>query len=309
MTARTTIQPTFAPHAAYKSSLRRLVAHYPATAFLVMAFVFAWTSMVPLLLSQRGFGILPIELPVTVFNSIASFVGLALPAFLVTAATGGKMGVRDLLRRSLSWRVAIHWYLIALLGTFVAVIVAALPFVGLTPLAMVVQKWQLLFTVLLPGVLLPFLSINLAEEVAWTGFLQAKLQTRHGPVWASIMVAPVFALIHLPAYFVAGWISDEKIALAQYPTLLLQIALTAVFAIFFRLLIMWLYNGTGGSLLIVGLFHSAFNMSTGQQLMPQFFPGSEATWLNLFVLAVVSVGAVLITAATKGRLAYKAAAA
>ena len=49
-------------------------------------------------------------------------------------------------------------------------------------------------------------------------------------------------------------------------------------------------------------------MSTGQQLMPQFFPNSEAAWLNLFVLAVVTVGAVLITAATKGRLGYKAAA-
>lgn len=261
--------------------------------------------MLPILLSQQGFGLLPITLPVMPFNALASFVGLALPAFLVTAATSGKAGVQDLLRRCLHWRVGLHWYLIALLGTFVMVIVAALPFVGLTPLVMITQQWPLLFTVFLPGVLLPLFLINWPEEIAWTGFFQAQWQERHGPVWASLMVAPFFALIHLPAYFVAGWINDERIPLDQYPTLLLQLGVTAVFAIFFRLLIMWFYNNTGGSLLIVALFHSAFNLSTGQKITPVFIPGPDALWLNLFVIAVVMVLAVLITIITKGRLAYR----
>ncbi|MCE7985001.1 MAG: CPBP family intramembrane metalloprotease [Caldilinea sp. CFX5] len=307
MTAHTTVRPAAATHHEQRSTLSRLVARHPVTAYLVLAFTFAWATLVPLLLSQQGFGVLPIELPVKLFNALASFVGLALPAFLVTAAIGGRAGVQDLLQRSLRWQVGIQWYLIALLGLFVAVIVAALPFVGLVPLAMVAQKWMLLFTVFLPGVVVPFLSINLPEEVAWTGFLQAQWQTRHGPLWASIMVAPFFALIHLPAYFVAGWMSDEPIPLTQFPTLLLQIGLTAVFAIFFRLLIMWLYNGTGGSVLIVGLFHSAFNMITGQQITPFFIPGPTASWLNLFVVLVTMVVAVLITIVTKGRLAYKSA--
>jgi hypothetical protein len=45
---------------------------------------------------------------------------LALPAFLVTAATSGKAGVLDLLGRCLRWRGAVRWYLIALLGLPVA---------------------------------------------------------------------------------------------------------------------------------------------------------------------------------------------
>lgn len=305
MTTQTTIQPTFAQRPALLSTSRRLIAEHPVTAFPVLAFTFAWTTMLPMLLSQQGFGVLPITLPVMLFNALASCVGLLLPAFLVTAAIGGKAGVQDLRQRGLRWRVGLHWYLIALLGLFVTVIVAALPFVGLAPLAMVTQKWSLLFTVFLPGVLVPFLLINWPEEVAWTGFLQARWQERHGPVWASLMTAPVFALIHLPAYFVAGWISDERIPLDQYPTLLVQVGITMVFSLFFRLLIMWLYNGTGGSLLLVGLFHSAFNMSTGQQITPAFIPGPDALWLNLFVIAVVMVLAVLITIFTKGRLAYR----
>lgn len=305
MTTHTTIQPTVTQRAALLSTLRQLIARHPATAFLIMAFVLAWTSLLPLLLSQQGFGLLPVTLPVTLFNSLACFVGLALPAFLVMAATEGCAGTQDLLRRSLRWRVGLHWYLIALLGMLVAVIIAALPFVGLAPLALVAQKGATLFTVFLPGILVPLLTINWPEEIAWTGFLQARWQERHGPVWASMMVAPFFALIHLPSYFVVGWLSDEPITLTQVPTIFLLIGLTALFGVFFRLLIMWLYNGTGGSLLLVGLFHSAFNMLTGQQITPVFIPGLEAAWLNLLVWGAAAVVALLITLLTKGRLAYR----
>jgi hypothetical protein len=78
--------------------------------------------------------------------------------------------------------------------------------------------------------------------------------------------------------------------------------MTAVFAIFFRLLIMWLYNGSGGSLLIVGLFHSAFNMMSGRQITPEFVPSVDVSTLNLFVVGVTALVAVLVTAFTKGRL-------
>src|SRR3712207_3241816 len=40
-------------------------------------------------------------------SSLAMVLGLALPAFLVTAAMSGKAGVRDLLSRSLRWRVVL----------------------------------------------------------------------------------------------------------------------------------------------------------------------------------------------------------
>ena len=83
------------------SRLRRLVARRPATAFLVMAFGFGWTSLIPILLSENGFGVLPIELPLTVVQTLVTVLGLAVPAFLVTAATGGTEGVRDLLSRLL----------------------------------------------------------------------------------------------------------------------------------------------------------------------------------------------------------------
>src|SRR3712207_2488617 len=79
------------------SSLRHLVARHPVAAFLIMAFVFGWGGMLPLLLSENGpVTVVPIELPWMPFAAILSIFGLALPAFLVTAATDGKEGVREL---------------------------------------------------------------------------------------------------------------------------------------------------------------------------------------------------------------------
>ena len=86
------------------SLLRSLIARHPVAAFLLMAFVFAWGGMLPLLLSETGFGVVPIELPWRLFGTILSVFGLALPAFLVTAATDGHSGLRDLLRRIFWWR-------------------------------------------------------------------------------------------------------------------------------------------------------------------------------------------------------------
>src|ERR687893_1501067 len=142
------------PASAYPG-LRGMVARHPATAFLVMAFGFGWMSLVPILLSKNGFGVLPIELPLTLVQTLATLLGLALPAFLVTAATGGREGVRDLLSRLLRWRVGIRWYLVAIFGLFAAVLLAAVPFLGVAPLGALAQNWGLVLTLFLPGVIVP----------------------------------------------------------------------------------------------------------------------------------------------------------
>ena len=286
------------------SSLRGVVARYPVVAFLLMAFVFAWIIMLPLLLSQSGFGVLPFALPWQLFGSLMSIFGLALPAFLVTAAKNGEDGVRDLLRRVLRWRVGVHWYLLALLGLLLFTLLGAIPFLGMVPLEALTQNWSLLFTVFLPGVLIPFVLVNLWEETAWTGFMQHTLQQRRSPLLASVIVAPFFALIHMPGFFVAGFISDEKTPLSEFPSVLVQVSVLAVFAIFIRVLIMWLYNGSGHSVLIVGLFHSAFNMTNGQKITPELLHLSEGM-ASAIPSVVVMVLAVLLVAFTRGRLAYE----
>jgi uncharacterized protein len=297
-TATENQQPATSPR------LRRLVARHPAAAFLVMAFGFGWTSLIPILLAENGFGVLPIELPLTVVQMLATVLGLALPAFLVTAATGGKEGVRD--------RAGCCGGGLESIGTSSHSSGSLWPCWWQSSRFSAWYRWRrsrrsggLLFTVFLPGVILPFLHTNLWEELGWAGFLQSTLQDRHGPLLASIMVAPVFALFHLPAYFVAGWIVEEHTPLSQLPNVLIgYVSVVAVFAIFFRILVIWLYNITGRSVFLVALFHSAFNMTTGQKITPDLLHLPEGL-AALIPAAVIAVIAVLLVVFTKGRLAYE----
>ena len=55
-------------------------------------------------------------------------------------------------------------------------------------------------------------------------------------------------------------------------------------------------------MLLVGLFHSAFNMVSGQQVMPELIPGLNS---NLLAIAVVMMLAVLVVVFTRGRLGYE----
>src|SRR5688572_11106691 len=101
-------------HSVPLTPLRRVIVRRPLTAFLVMTFAFAWFVVGLAILADQGLGLQLVRVPPQVFNALASIVGLALPAFLVTAALAGKSGVRDISSRSLRWRVGAQWHAIAL---------------------------------------------------------------------------------------------------------------------------------------------------------------------------------------------------
>jgi hypothetical protein len=77
-----------------------------------------------------------------VHGPLENIVGSAVPAFVVTAVRG-RVGVRDLARRSLRWRVRPHWYLIALLAPPAALLVSVIAVYGLGPLRTLAQNWPL----------------------------------------------------------------------------------------------------------------------------------------------------------------------
>lgn len=281
-------------------TVRRLVVRHPVVAFLLILYTVTWTIFLPVVLQSRGLLALPIDLSEGLaFNAVlatASILGVALPAFLVTVATGGKSGVRNLLSRWLRWRVGLRWYLMAIFGLLVATVLVGGVLPGLAPVHALVEKWPLLFTLFLPEVLVPFVFIQLFEELGWTGFMQHTLQERRGPLAAGILVAPAFVVQHLPILLM-----DAGVEVAS---LVIMGALVIV-AVFFRIVIMWLYNGSGRSVLVVALFHSAYNSAWGtgdHEFAGELIPGPAAT---LIPIAVVAAVAVIVSVLTRGRLAYE----
>ena len=67
-----------------------------------------------------------------------------------------------------------------------------------------------------------------------------------------------------------------------------------------RVVIMWLYNNTCYNVLLVGMFHSSFNVTTST--FDSFVPREMSF---LIAAGVVAVAAVLIAVFTRGRLSYK----
>ena len=281
------------------SSLGRLVARRPVVSFLLLVYAITWTAFLPVVLQARGLLALPTDLTEgPAFNavvSVATILGVALPAFLVTAATKGEAGGRDLLGRCLRWRVGIRWYVVALLGFLGAMVLVAGVFQGPARLGAVAGKWPLFFAMFLPEVLLPFAFIQIFEEAGWTGFMQHTLQEQRGPLLASVLVAPAFFLMHMPVLLMDSGVELGLLVVSGA----LIIAMT-----FFRIVVMWLYNGSGRSVLIVALFHSAFNSATSlgrQRFTGELIPGPAL----LYAAGVLVTVAVLVVALTRGRLAYK----
>src|SRR5262245_1156732 len=137
--------------AASTPSLRYLVARHPLPSYFAIAYLGSWLLAVPLALSQRGLKVIAIPdgLALVMFL-LAPYACPFLAAFLVTAATDGRAGVGQLLRRMVQWRVGVRWYLIPLLGYPLVFAVALVPVLGAAPLIAIVQKWPLIFTAYLP---------------------------------------------------------------------------------------------------------------------------------------------------------------
>jgi membrane protease YdiL (CAAX protease family) len=265
-----------------------------------MLYAIAWTVFLPVVLQARGLLTLPIELTegfaFDAVTSLASILGVALPAFLVTVLTRGGAGVRDLLGRCLRWRIGFVWYLAALFGLLAVMVLIGSALSNPSPLEVLTERWPLLFTLFLPEVLVPFLTIQLFEEAGWTGFMQDTLQERRGPLVASILVAPAFVLQHLPILLM-----DAGIGLSS---LIIVVALVVV-AVFFRVVVTWLYNRSGRSVLVVALFHSAYNSAWGtgdHRFTGELISGPAAT---LIPIGVVALAAVVLTVLSRGRLAYE----
>ena len=66
---------------------------------------------------------------------------------------------------------------------------------------------------------------------------------------------------------------------------------------------MWLYNNTNRSVLLVGLFHATYN-TTINTYAGEFIPVPAVPWFFI-VSSVVAVAAVIVVVFTRGRLSYK----
>jgi membrane protease YdiL (CAAX protease family) len=141
-----------------------------------------------------------------------------------------------------------------------------------------------------------FLGGPLGEEPGWRGFALPRLQRLHGPLLGSLILGPLWALWHLPLFFVPAW---------ETPPTILNIVLYVIAATAFTIIMTWVFNNTKGSLLIAILLHAAVNTSFATLIA--LFPTPLVTDYGTTVPMVIGFGvlALLVIVLTRGRLGYQ----
>ena len=273
-----------------------MLARYPLTFYFIIAYAFAWVVWVPLALSQDGAGVLSFHSPIGASASVilASFVGPFLSAFIMTGIIEGSEGIGRLLRRLVLWRVGLGWYLFALIGIPMILVLGVLvlpgalaSFKGLASLVAIPWLSQIVYV---------FVHGPLGEEPGWRGFALPRLQRLHGPLVGSLILGPLWALWHLPFFWVPAW---------NFPPTLANIVLFVIASIPVTIIMTWVFNNTKGSVLMAILGHWSFDMTF--VVLNLLFTAPIVTDYGSTLPVLIGLGAValLLIALTRGRLGYQ----
>ena len=234
-------------HAANMRSRKLIVLYF------ALAYGLSWAWLMPMAKAggvvRAGVG-WPTHLP--------ALLGPLLAAVVVTARFDGRQGLSDLGRRMVLVRVPARWWafavspLLVLLAVLAVDVLAGLPSPAVNDFAVfsgVPAGWGVL------GVAATILLVNgFGEETGWRGYALPRLQDRHRPLTATLIVAALWAGWHTPMFFVVDTFRSFSV----------PILAGWIIGLFCGAIVLsWLYNRSGGSILLVAVWHTTYNLISG----------------------------------------------
>jgi len=204
-----------------------------------------------------------------IFSTFGPFVA----AFTVTGLTEGREGVRRLWGRFWDARLPGAWLWISFLVPFLLI---ALPRFIVIPLGYPLQlAWASQPLVILGWLLNNFIrSGGMSEEFGWRGFALPQLQARWNALASSLILGVIWAVWHLPLWFLAG---SSQQGTSFWPFLGNLLLLSILYT--------WVFNNAKGSILVAVIFHTMAN--TAAQMFP--IPTDNLFYWVLLGLTVVLV--------------------
>ena len=246
--------------------------------FVLLTFASTWACWITASGLSRRPGAVSLAIGALV---LLGTIAPSLVAVALTAAREGGAAVRTLLRRVVQANVELRWYVFA---------VGFMPGIKLTVALVhrvVVGAWPRFGDeswVLMAGAILISMWVQAGEEIGWRGYALPKLSQRVGLAPASLILGVVWASWHLPLFVVL----DGDTLGQSFPLYLLQVVALSVTAA-------WLYWRTGGSLLLVMIWHAAVNNT--KDIVPSALPGasdpltfsaSPVAWLTVAMLWIAA---------------------
>src|ERR687890_2816407 len=179
-----------------------LVKRHPIITFFVLTYAITWAIESPLVFLTDSVS----DTQGLVIVILASNVPSAV-AIVLTAVVLGRGALRMLLGRLLIWRVNPIWYLVVFLGP-VALVGGVVGLNALMRGPALSLGMPLLGAAIFFGFSI-FPGSALGEEIGWRGYVLPRLQSRMSALSASLILAPIWALWHLPL-FLAGWLQGTQ---------------------------------------------------------------------------------------------------
>jgi hypothetical protein len=246
-----------------------LVKRHPIITFFVLAYAISWVGW-PLYAA----GVWPIPFLAT---------GPLIAALVVVPITQGLSGLRELGSRMIRWRVRWYWYLVAIglpLAVFLVAVVlnvalgaSAPSLAGIGPLSTLLMVFAVRLINLLDG--------PAGEEPGWRGFALPGLQTTLSPLLTTMILAVLITGWHLPTFFLEGGFQPSIFVGSVLGTVAVTFCYT------------WLFNHTGGSVLITLVSHSAQGTIQTGALWSASADVAQAILVYAFVASAVAIGLVV----------------
>jgi uncharacterized protein len=257
-------------------SLIAAVRRHTVVSYFVIAYAVSWAIWIPMALANlrvyQG-SPWPTHLP--------GLFGPVVAAFVMSAVIGGGVRAKELLARMVRWRVAKRWYLAALSPlAFYAVAALAMAATGRGwPDLGELGEFSGLPMVAAPVMWLLLLVAAYAEETGWRGFAVSEMMKKRSLLTTALVIGLLWALWHVPSMFVIE--NYREMGLAIVPTFTFGIVAGSIF-------LAWLYRASGGSVLIVALWHATYNLVSGTAaahgLIAAVVSTAVMTWAVLIVV-------------------------
>ena len=236
--------------------MRTWIAKRPALSFYLLTLALSWGYWLTLLAQGRR-----VE-PGSGVTHFPGLLGPILAAFAVTAVIGGRRGLGELFGRMFRLGPRLPSKLMLALSPLAlgAAAFAAMQFMG-KPLPSadtfahypgLPEHWPLV------GVVAAVIVVNgFGEETGWRGFLTERLLLTHGRFRATLWVALLWSLWHLPLF----WLNLHMAALVG------PVLIGWLFGLVCGAFVLaQVYLATGHSILCVALWHAAYNMMVATEI-------------------------------------------
>ncbi len=213
---------------------------------MLLAYGVSWAVWLPL--AVRGVVVEPGQGWPT---HLPGLMGPAAAALVVTAATEGRAGIAELWSRLVRWRVGWVWYAV-IAGTAAMTLLPVVA--GSEPGSLVrfsgapaAGLWVVPYVLVVNG---------FGEEIGWRGYLAEQLLVHSSRARTALIVWPIWAAWHLPMFWFVGNFQD------------LGVGGTIGWVVgigFGSVLLTWLYASAQHSILVVALWHTAYNFTTATE--------------------------------------------